>query len=156
MKKRMIVLALLVLTLTGCGRQDQMVPDRHFSVLRQETEIALDAPAAPVLEVLGAPFSYAEAKRSSRNGVEKTYHFAGLNLQTYPTEEGDRIRLIQITDGSLQTAEGISVGSTAAEVRACYGEDALNNGCCTVSNVSETMTLLVKNNVVTEIWYQMM
>ena len=52
--KTMLILVLLCLLLSGCGKQE--APAAHFSVTRAQTVIALDAPAAPVLEALGAPF----------------------------------------------------------------------------------------------------
>ena len=142
---------LLCLLLCGCGKRE--LPETHFSVTRQETVIALNAPAAPVLEALGAPFGYGESLSGSHAGVEKTYRFQGLNLRTYPGQDGERILGVMITDSSLQTPEGICVGDSASRVRERFGNDAIQSGCCTVSRDGEIMVVLLEHNVVTAIQY---
>lgn len=153
MKLKIIIAALLALLLTGCAQSGEPITLSHFTVQREQTEISLDALATPILEALGAPFGYTERCPNPRFGVERTYRFAGLNLQTYQAEDGDRVRGILLTDESMQTEEGITVGSTAEEVRACYGQDAIQDNCCIVTRSTETMTLLLQNNVVTVIQY---
>lgn len=155
MKKTVLLLLACILLLCGCSRTEERIPV-HFSILRSDTEIALDAPAAPILEILGAPFGYSENESSRAPGVEKSYRFAGLNLKTYPSEDGDRILCFLLTDESLATAEGIRIGASAEEVRQCYGENAISNNRCTLSHHAETLTLLLKNNVVTAIQYSLL
>lgn len=157
MKKTVLLMMLCAMLLAGCGKQTKAVSDgRHFAVMRENMKIALDAPAAPVLSVLGAPFGYAESKSGSHDGVEKTYRFRGLNLRTYQGEDGDRIMGFLFTDSSLQTEEGISLGSSADEVRQCYGTDAIRDNCCVLSRSNEKLMLVLKNNVVTAIQYSLL
>ena len=151
--KTMLVLVLLCLLLSGCGKQQ--APAAHFSVTRAQTVIALDAPAAPVLEALGAPFGYGEQRGTSRKGVEKTYRFTGLDVRTYQGKDGERILNLLITDDSLETPQGISVGDTAAQVRACFGQDAIQGNRCTIQTASEKMVLLLENNLVASIQYSL-
>ena len=151
--KTMLILVLLCLLLSGCGKQE--APAAHFSVTRAQTVIALDAPAAPVLEALGAPFGYGEQRGTSRKGVEKTYRFTGLDVRTYQGKDGERILNLLITDDSLETPQGISVGDTAAQVRACFGQDAIQGNRCTIQTASEKMILLLENNLVASIQYSL-
>ena len=151
--KTMLILVLLCLLLSGCGKQE--APAAHFSVTRAQTVIALDAPAAPVLEALGAPFGYGEQRGTSRKGVEKTYRFTGLDVRTYQGKDGERILNLLITDDSLETPQGISVGDTAAQVRACFGQDAIQGNRCTIQTTSEKMVLLLENNLVASIQYSL-
>lgn len=151
--KTMLVLVLLCMLLSGCGKQE--APAAHFSVTRAQTVIALDAPAAPVLEALGAPFGYGEQRGTSRKGVEKTYRFTGLDVRTYQGKDGERILNLLITDDSLETPQGISVGDTAAQVRACFGQDAIQGNRCTIQTASEKMVLLLENNLVASIQYSL-
>ncbi len=155
MKTKISLIMLCVLLLAGCGKRQESKEICRFSAIGQEMEIALDAPAAPVLELLGAPFGYAESKSNRHDGVEKTYHFRGLNLRTYPSDDGDRILGVLLTGEGFQTQEGISLGATADEVRECYGTDAIQNNCCVLNHSRESMTLLLQNNVVTAIQYVM-
>lgn len=151
--KTMCLLILLCLVLCGCGKQAPSTT--HFSVTRQETVIALDAPAAPVLAALGAPFGYGEQRAAARKGVEKTYRFPGLDVRTYQSSDGERILDLTITDRTMETPQGISVGDTAAQVRSCFGENAIQGNTCTVQTASEKMVLLLENNLVASIQYSL-
>lgn len=152
--KTMFLLVLLCLVLCGCGKQE--IPTAHFSVTREKTVIALDAPAEPVLAALGAPFGYGEQRAASRKGVEKTYRFPGLDVRTYQSSDGERILDLTITDSSLETPQGISVGDTAAQVRSCFGENAIQGNTCTVQTASERMVLLLEHNLVASIQYSLL
>ncbi len=151
--KAILMLLMLCLLLSGCGKTPE--PTVHFSVSRGETEITLDAPAEPVLAALGTPFGYGEQRCKNNPGVEKIYRFSGLSLQTYPGEDGERIMGVQITDGSHRTPEGISIGDTAARVRECFGENAIQGNTCTVQTASEKMVLQLENNLVASIQYSL-
>lgn len=151
--KYILISLILCLLLTGCGKQPPETA--HFSVSRDDTLIALDAPAEPVLAALGAPFGYGEYQSGSRAGVEKTYRFQGLNLRTYPGQDGERILGVMITDNSLPTPEGIRVGDSASRVRECFGSDAIQSDCCTISRNGEKMVVLLEHNVVTAIQYSL-
>ena len=151
--KTMLTLVFLCLLLCGCGKQE--IPTTHFSVTRAQTVIALDAPAAPVLEALGAPFGYGEQRGTSRKGVEKTYRFSGLDVRTYQGKDGERILDLTITDSGLETPQGISVGDTAAQVRSCFGENAIQGNTCTIQTASEKMVLLLEHNLVASIQYSL-
>lgn len=141
----------LCLLLTGCAQKQ--VQTEHFSVSRDQTQITLDAPAEPVLKALGAPFGYGEYRSGAHSGVEKTYRFQGLNLRTYSGQDGERILGVMITEEGHQTPEGISIGDSAAQVRECFGSDAIQSGCCTVSRGGEKMVVMLEHNIVTAIQY---
>ena len=87
--------------------------------------------------------------------MEKTYRFTGLDVRTYQGKDGERILNLLITDDSLETPQGISVGDTAAQVRACFGQDAIQGNRCTIQTASEKMVLLLENNLVASIQYSL-
>ena len=134
---------------SGMGREFVRQLSGYVSV----DEIWAVARREAVLEALGAPFGYGESLSGSHAGVEKTYRFQGLNLRTYPGQDGERILGVMITDSSLQTPEGICVGDSASRVRERFGNDAIQSGCCTVSRDGEIMVVLLEHNVVTAIQY---
>ena len=88
MKKFAIALLAFCLTLAGCGRQQARAG--FTTLMRQDVPIALNAPAAPVLAALGAPFGYGESKSGLYSGVEKTSQFTGLRLKTFQSQDGRR------------------------------------------------------------------
>lgn len=152
MRKYCILIPLLCLALTGCGEKTVA----HTTVLRRDVPIGLSAPAGPVLAALGAPFGYGEHKGHGRSGVEKTYRFAGLRLETFEGRGGERILGMTITDRETQTPEGIAVGDSAAAVRSRFGDGALRGDCCTVLREKEKLEILLQNGVVAAISYTLL
>ena len=150
MKRLSLVLVLCIL-LSGCGE----VPQPCFGVKRGDISITLDAPAEPVLSALGAPFGYGERKSSRGRGVEKIYRFSGLRLVTYESRDGERILGVTITASGQKTPEGIAVGDSAAQVRRCFGPEAICEGRCTLRRSGERMEVRLQNNVVTSIAYSL-
>lgn len=154
MKRYFALFLALCLTLSGCGkRREQAV---YTTVLRRDVPIALNAPAGPVLTALGAPVGYGERRGTGRPGVEKTYRFAGLRLQTFESRTGERILGVTITDRETQTPEGIAVGDSAAAVRSCFGMDAIQADRCTIRREQEELEILLQNGVVTAISYTLL
>ena len=149
--KRLLLILVLCVLLSGCAE----VPQPHFCVTCSEIAITLDAPAEPVLSALGVPFGYGERKSSRGRGVEKIYRFSGLRLITYESREGERILGVTITARGQQTPEGIAVGDSAAQVRQCFGPEAIQEGRCTLRRSGERMEVRLQNNVVTSIAYSL-
>ena len=146
MKKYLIlflIFCLLLTAFTGCGRKQSL--SRYTTVMHRDIPIALNAPAAPILAALGAPFGYGESKSGVYHGVEKTYEFTGLRVKTFQSGDEERILGVMIT--------GSSIGDPASRVAECFGADAIQNDCCVVSRSQERMVVLLEHNVVTAIQY---
>ena len=150
MKRPSLVLILCIL-LSGCAE----APQPHFCVTHSEIAITLDAPAEPVLSALGVPFGYGERKSSRGSGVEKIYRFSGLRLVTYESRDGERILGVTITASGQKTPEGIAVGDSAAQVRQCFGPQAIREDRCTLRRSHEQMEVRLQNNVVASIAYSL-
>ena len=144
--KYVLFAILLSFLLSGCG--ERVEPVTHFSIQHEQTRIALDDPAAPVLATLGAPFGYGEQRGGQGKGVEKTYRFTGLELRTYQGEDGERILDLIITGRGQETPEGIRVGDSAAQVRSCFGEDAIRDSRCVIQKGREQMVVQLEGNQV--------
>ncbi len=151
MKKYVILLMIFCLSLTGCGKR--LSQWDYTTLICADVSIALNAPAAPVLAALGAPFGYGESKSGVYSGVEKTYQFSGLRLKTFQSQDGERILGVMITDKALTTPDGLSIGDSAEQVRSCFGPDCIRDNCCIVNRSREQMVVLLENNFVTAIQY---
>ena len=148
MKRTLISVLLLALlfTLTACGGEksspnppDAAAPAENsddsaaaapvpeagsrYVLTYRDCPLPMNAEFAPLLDFLGEPDSYFEAASCAFDGLDKTYTYAGVEIITYPDEERDYISSVCILDSSVSTPEGITIGSTQADVAAAYGED---------------------------------
>lgn len=89
------------------------------------TALAVNAPAAAILDALGEPINFFEADSCAFQGKDKIYTFAGMEFQTYTESESkiDYIYSISILDDTVETPEGIALGATLDDVKAAYGTD---------------------------------
>ncbi len=71
---------------------------------------------------LGEPVSKEVSASCAYIGYDKVFVYSGFTVQTYPEGDRDYILWISVTDPDIKTPEGISIGSTEAEVRAAYGD----------------------------------
>lgn len=85
--------------------------------------IQIDAPAAPILDKLGEPMNYFEAKSCAFDGMDKIYSYSGYEFQTYTLEDVDYVFSIRFLDDSVSTREGISLNASLDDVTKAYGTE---------------------------------
>ena len=119
------------------------------------TEIVIDAEAEAIVDALGDPISYYEAASCAFDGLDKTYTYDGFTVDTYPDEDGvDRISDVILTDDTVSTAEGVSLGASAADVTAAYGDDYEDsNGSYVYKKDGMKLTFVISDDKVTSIQY---
>ena len=116
---------LLALSLVSCGGENPPADDaKIYTFIKDGTEIAIAAELSPILSALGKELDYDESKSCYFTGMDKIYFYAGFEIHTYPDEsgKGDRVNRVILTDDTVETKEGIRIGSSEADVRAAYGE----------------------------------
>ena len=100
--------------------------DSKYVLSYQGCELPMNTDFAPLLAYLGEPASYFEAESCAFEGLDKTYTYDAVEIITYPDGDLDRISYVRILNDAVSTPEGITVGSTAEEVAAAYGEGSGN------------------------------
>ena len=126
----------------------------EYSFNYKGTVITLHADFAPILAVLGEPVSYTESASCAFEGLDKTYYYGSLYIDTYPDGDKDRVYDFWFADDSLTTAEGIYIGSTQADVEAAYGTAGYNGANAYImTKGTGTLTIILDNGVVTSIQY---
>lgn len=117
--------------------------------------IAMDAEAAPILDVLGEADDYFEYTGCAGLGLMKYYYFSGIELGTYEDADGnDRIYSITFTNDISETAEGLCIGDsfdTAVEIYGAYGEAEEDLIVVTIDNTR--LTILSEDGIVSSIQY---
>lgn len=95
----------------------------EYTLLYNGTEIKLDVDAAPVLKALGAYAKCFEQQSCAYQGMDKVYTYPGIELGTYPVDRKEHVSSIYFIDKSVETTEGIKLGSTYNEMVKAYGHE---------------------------------
>lgn len=95
-----------------------------FTFVYKGTEIQLNAEAAPIITALGESDSYFESESCAFQGLDKVYTYGSVVISTYPESEVDYINIIELKDDTVETAEGVYIGSTMEDVTNAYGTPA--------------------------------
>ncbi|MBQ5567741.1 MAG: hypothetical protein IIT41_00685 [Oscillospiraceae bacterium] len=142
MKKTIaIILSLVMLAglISACGGSEEHVIDNTDTDTKtadtgsaktegyvfetKGVKVVIDADMAPVLSALGEASSYFEEASCAFEGIDKTYSYSGFEIKTYPSDSGDKIQGVFLTDDRVATSEGLRVGSTKADMESIYGTD---------------------------------
>lgn len=177
--KKLIVFLLTALLLAGCGAgktepaasvpeqipqtateaQNESIPENSteeaaqtgFVIPFRGVDIPMEGAMEPVLAALGEPKSYTEETSCAFEGLDKTYYYGSLYIQTNPSPNGDIIAAAWFADDSITTPEGIYIGSPRSAVEAAYG--AFDGDVCTVARGSQRLMILLENDAVTSVQY---
>ena len=85
--------------------------------------IEIDAEASQYTDALGEPVSYFEAASCAFEGLDKMYTYSSFEIDTYPTDDVDYVSTVIFKDDSIETPEGVRIGSSVDDVIAKYGDD---------------------------------
>ncbi len=162
----LLVALLAMLSFSACQKQDKTDPsdtsdngdpaEKTYTFVIESLEIAVDAPADELLAALGAPKDYSESPSCAFSGLDKVYIYSGFRVQTYPLNGKDYIHSIAITDDSVATRKGISIGATREQVLAAYpSPDEQSETSLIYHSKSRNMSLqfILRDQAVTNIQY---
>ena len=116
-------------------------------------EIGMNAKAEDVIPALGEYTAYFEAPSCAFEDMDKTYSYPGFDVTTYTVSGVDYISGVVLQDDTVQTPEGITIGSTLDQVRAAYGEVADGAASAKFEKGNSVLTILFKEGIVTSVQY---
>ena len=162
MKKKMAALLALVMVLSlvlcSCGGgggsnnggNNTGSLDYYFEVKGVKVEMKADAEA--VLKALGSYKSSYEAPSCAFDGMDKIYSYGAYDILTYTADGKDFISGVVLRDDTVETPEGIAIGSKLEDVKKKY--NAKEEGS-SINVYSENCRLLIifDNGVVSSIQY---
>lgn len=166
--KRIAALLTAAILLAGCGGSSETTTAaaETTAAAQEETtaaeqgaaafevngvQIPMHAEAAPILEQLGEEKSYFESASCAFEGLDKEYTYNGFVLTTYPDGDTDRISGITLQDDTVETPEGICIGSSQEDVEKAYG--ALDGGSGKYTFGDWQLIILLDGGSVTSIQY---
>lgn len=108
---------------------------------------------ASVMDKFDKPLSVDESQSCFGKGMDRTYHFDGFSVITYPDESGssDFIAIIELLSETVKTAKGAHVGMTQEEIEGLYGTDCIARGGTLIYTDTDgsSMTFYLKDGKVT-------
>lgn len=152
--KRFISLALACLMLicfVGCDKKEV-----DYSFKSGEVGFSVNHDADAVIEKLGDPIDLVETP-SCGGGEEpdREYTYAGFKFNTVNENGVNKIVKIVLTDDSVSTPEGITIGDGREAVIETYGEDFTENASGTLTYTDGATKLMfgISNGCVSAIHY---
>lgn len=138
---------------TGAPAQ-QSAAESPFTFTYKGTEITLSEDAAPIIEKLGEPVNYFEAESCAFKGLDKSYTYSEIVLDTYPDGETDRVSAIRLTTDTVSTPEGICLGDALDKVISVYGSGYTQDvNSYMYSKGGVKLTFIIKDDKVSSISY---
>ena len=153
----MMLSLLMLLGLAACDGGETDGGTKEYAFVKGDVTVKIDAPAEPILSALGEPRQYSESPSCAFDGLDKVYVYAGFKLQTYPQNGKDFILSVELTDDSVATPEGISIGAGKDQVITAYGTpDSETDTSLTYKSgaAKTTLQFLLRDGKVTNIQYQ--
>lgn len=120
----LLMIALVLSFALGCGaaKPAALTLEKDFGISVKGTWFPIYQDAAPLLKAIGDDYELFAAPSCLYEGEDKEFSYESCSLFSNPEGEKDVWYLLDIKDGSLSTARGITVGSTKDELVAAYGE----------------------------------
>ena len=154
--RRLLLLALAILTvgimLVSCGGGNKV--DKYI-FKSGSVDIVPGEDSTAALSALGKESAYDEVDIGcGNNEVGKVYSYSGFKIQTYPDNSKDYIDTVTITNDSVSTPEGISIGSSRDDVIKAYGDGYTekSNGIVYIKDKT-TLSFVIRDGAVTSIIY---
>jgi hypothetical protein len=93
-----------------------------YTVKYKGVSIKLGADAKGILDKLGEAMSVSELGDCGGFGAQVKYTYGDVAVYTLKNDEGETVDQIDLKSDLVSTSKGISIGATADEVTAAYGE----------------------------------
>ena len=183
MKIKIFVLIMVVMILfAGCGSGSENVnpspspttsaaanPDNNETKPATEekskyyfeyngTAIYMNDVAKPVLDVWEEPMHYFESPSCAFQGIDRVYTYNGFELYTYTDgdDETEYIFSVVFMNDSVETNEGITIGSKLEDVISKYGDDFTQEGKkYTYTDSNTTLSFVLENDEEVEVSYNL-
>ena len=181
MKKLLVslLIATTVFAFAACGSDSQKAPEGQTSAKQEDAQgsaqddaqdapaaadtwyfqkddvkIEMKAPADPLIEALGEYQDSYEAPSCAFDGMDVVYTYAGFEVLTYVENDTAIISGVVLRDDTVETLEGICIGSSKADVEAAYGQKFEEGSTTLELNKGNSQLLIIlTDDVVSSIQY---
>lgn len=119
---------------------DGKVTKEDFVVIVNDVSIGLGTDINEVIEQLGEPDDYVQARSCLHDGDDKIYTYGGIIIYTYPQGKRDIVYIVEYT-GEEKTPSGIGLGSTIEDLKEAYGNEYVDDGFYTTYELDTDATI---------------
>jgi ribosomal protein S16 len=149
---------MLTSTLVACNNgseENEGASNNPFYVNYKDVKIELNKKAESVLDKLGEPKYSDNLGDCGGIGVQMKYTYDNITLNTLKEKDGEVIHKIGFLNDLVSTPKGITIGSSADDVRAAYGTPSSEeNGKLTYKSGDLELEFTVKNGSVSAVNYR--
>ncbi len=118
----MMFALLLLVGLCACNGSEADDGEAYY-ITYEGTDICPGKDAKGLLDALGTPLHEQNNGNCGGQGVQMWYSYASFDLYILESADGKAtVDQISLKDDSIKTPEGITIGSTRAEVTDVYGD----------------------------------
>ena len=130
MKKAIALLLALSLcaALCACGSRQKTLDEADLSMTVNGVEVTAKSSVDALLAVFDGNYETAEAVSCVYSGMERTYSGDGFSVFTYPGDDGAEHLMEAYAEQNVQTARGVTIGSSLKDVEDAYGPDYTRTG----------------------------
>ncbi len=127
-----------------------------FKLEYNGVSISPNAEAKPIIEALGEPVDYAETPSCGFEDKDRTYQYNGFIIDTVVINGVEYVYFIQLTNDTVETAEGVYIGMTTSEITEIYANKCSvnNDGHIEVAFTGGRLSFFMKNGACTSIAYE--
>lgn len=124
----------------NCIEADGKVTKEDFAVIINDVRIEIGIDINEIIEQLGEPDDYMQARSCLHDGDDKIYTFGGIIIYTYPEGKKDIVYIVEYT-GKEKTPSGIGLGSTMADLEEAYGREYVEDTVYTTYELDADATI---------------
>lgn len=121
-------------------KADGKITKEDFAVVVNDIRIELGTDINEVIELIGEPDDYVQARSCLHDGDDKIYTYGGIVIYTYPEGKKDIVYIVEYT-GEEKTPSGIGLGSTIADIEDAYGSDYVEDAFYTTYELDTDATI---------------
>lgn len=123
MRKWIYWCAALLAVLLSVACAPEAPNEQPLSLTFRGVELTVGMLESEALAALGDDFTLSESESCAGEGMDRMYTYPSLRLYVFAPAKGTAtVTSVSYTDDGVRTAQGLHIGSAAAEVTATLGE----------------------------------
>ncbi len=142
-------------TATGASEEttEKAAEEKVWVFKKGDVTIHMDDPAEPIISALGTYQDKFEAPSCAFDGMDTVYSYPGFEVMTYKAKDTEKVSGVVLRDDTVETMEGLFIGSSAEDVAKKYGESVEGKNNLNLTKGNSDLLFIFKDGVVTSIQY---